>query len=369
MGAGERVRLNFAGDRLVGLDVSADTIDTLITNNQAIRADGGAILLTAAGAEAVTRSVINNTGVLEATQPHQRRRAHRAHRRQRHQPRRRIDGCGRRQKRGRNHRAGAVRHPAGRWPADRAWCRAERAARSSCSATKSASSTRRRLTPRAQRAAERYWWAAITRARTRMFRMRSAPTSVLDATIKADAVRAGRRRQGGGLGATAIRAITATISARAASRAATAGSSKFPANEDLDFHGAINVARALGIGGHVLLDPQDIVLNTTVAAPPPNNPNGTPDVAFGDPPAVGTTTIQITVYRLLRTVPAGHQRHHRQQPRRHGGQQQHPAWKPTTTSRWSTGPRQPPEAALRLPVRVRSRSRPMPTTAVPGRSQ
>ena len=66
MGAGERVRLNFAGDRLVGLDVSAGTIDTLITNNQAIRAEGGAILLTAAGAEAVTRSVINNTGVLEA---------------------------------------------------------------------------------------------------------------------------------------------------------------------------------------------------------------------------------------------------------------------------------------------------------------
>ena len=67
MGAGERVRLNFAGDRLVGLDVSANTIDTLITNNQAIRAEGGAILLTAAGAEAVTRSVINNTGVLEAS--------------------------------------------------------------------------------------------------------------------------------------------------------------------------------------------------------------------------------------------------------------------------------------------------------------
>lgn len=67
MGAGERVRLNFAGDRLVGLDVNAGTIDALITNNQAIRAEGGAILLTAAGAEAVTRSVINNNGVLEAS--------------------------------------------------------------------------------------------------------------------------------------------------------------------------------------------------------------------------------------------------------------------------------------------------------------
>jgi fibronectin-binding autotransporter adhesin len=67
MGAGERVRLNFAGDRLVGLDVSAAAIDTLIENRQAIRAEGGAILLTAAGAEAVTRGVINNSGVLEAS--------------------------------------------------------------------------------------------------------------------------------------------------------------------------------------------------------------------------------------------------------------------------------------------------------------
>ncbi|WP_194266237.1 autotransporter-associated beta strand repeat-containing protein [Dechloromonas sp. H13] len=66
MGAGERVTLNFAGDRLVGLSVTAATLDTLIENRQAIRAEGGAILLTAAGAEAVTRGVINNSGVLEA---------------------------------------------------------------------------------------------------------------------------------------------------------------------------------------------------------------------------------------------------------------------------------------------------------------
>ena len=67
MGAGERVTLNFAGDRLVGLSVSAETLDTLIDNRQAVRAEGGAILMTAAGVEAVTRSVINQTGVLEAS--------------------------------------------------------------------------------------------------------------------------------------------------------------------------------------------------------------------------------------------------------------------------------------------------------------
>ena len=51
LGAGDNVRLNFAGDRLVSLNVSASQIDTLIENHQAISAAGGAILLTAAAAE------------------------------------------------------------------------------------------------------------------------------------------------------------------------------------------------------------------------------------------------------------------------------------------------------------------------------
>ncbi len=67
LGAGERVTLNFSGNRLVGLSVGADTLNTLIDNRQAIRAAGGAILLTAAGAESVTRSVINQSGILEAS--------------------------------------------------------------------------------------------------------------------------------------------------------------------------------------------------------------------------------------------------------------------------------------------------------------
>jgi filamentous hemagglutinin family protein len=66
MGAGESVRLNFSGDRLIGLNVSTSTLDTLIENHQAIKAEGGAILLTAAAAEGLTKSVINNTGVIEA---------------------------------------------------------------------------------------------------------------------------------------------------------------------------------------------------------------------------------------------------------------------------------------------------------------
>ena len=64
----------------MGLSVGAETLDTLIDNRQAIRAEGGAILLTAAGAESVTRSVINQDGVLEASSLTEERRSHRSQR-------------------------------------------------------------------------------------------------------------------------------------------------------------------------------------------------------------------------------------------------------------------------------------------------
>jgi hypothetical protein len=44
----------------------------------------------------------------------------------------------------------------------------------------------------------------------------------------------------------------------------------------------------------VLLDPQDILLNTSAQPAPPNNGIGVPDVAFADPPDPGTYTIQIS---------------------------------------------------------------------------
>jgi filamentous hemagglutinin family protein len=61
----------------------------------------------------------------------------------------------------------------------------------------------------------------------------------------------------------------------------------------LDFRGRIDVAADSGRGGRVLLDPQDILLNTSIQPSPPNNPNGTPDVAFADPPDPGTYTVEI----------------------------------------------------------------------------
>ncbi|MDP1674331.1 MAG: hypothetical protein Q8L65_14635, partial [Burkholderiales bacterium] len=61
----------------------------------------------------------------------------------------------------------------------------------------------------------------------------------------------------------------------------------------LDFHGRVDVGADSGVGGRVLLDPQDILLNTSTQPTPPVNPDGVPDVAFGDAPDPGTYTIQI----------------------------------------------------------------------------
>ncbi|MDP3715088.1 MAG: hypothetical protein Q8R21_01625, partial [Burkholderiales bacterium] len=61
----------------------------------------------------------------------------------------------------------------------------------------------------------------------------------------------------------------------------------------LDFHGRVDVGADSGVGGLVLLDPQDILLNTSTQPTPPVNPDGVPDVAFGDAPDPGTYTIQI----------------------------------------------------------------------------
>lgn len=46
-------------------------------------------------------------------------------------------------------------------------------------------------------------------------------------------------------------------------------------------------------GGNLLVDPLFVIFNNTVRAAPANNPDGTPDVAFGDEPAAGTTFIFI----------------------------------------------------------------------------
>ncbi len=64
LGAGSKVTLDIGGP--VKLQVENETLETLIQNGGAIKADGGLVLLTSQAARSLNSSVINNTGVIEA---------------------------------------------------------------------------------------------------------------------------------------------------------------------------------------------------------------------------------------------------------------------------------------------------------------
>ena len=64
MGAGSQVTLDMNGP--LKLQVTQGAIDALITNGGAMSASGGLVYLTAKGAGDLARTVINNTGVIEA---------------------------------------------------------------------------------------------------------------------------------------------------------------------------------------------------------------------------------------------------------------------------------------------------------------
>jgi len=66
LASGDRVNLDFTGDSLVSFTVEKGAIDALIENRGFIRADGGAVLLTAKAADALTNAVVNNEGIIEA---------------------------------------------------------------------------------------------------------------------------------------------------------------------------------------------------------------------------------------------------------------------------------------------------------------
>lgn len=66
LAAGEQVSLRFEADSLVDVSVDRATLDALVENRGAIRADGGTVLLTARARDALLDTVINNEGVIEA---------------------------------------------------------------------------------------------------------------------------------------------------------------------------------------------------------------------------------------------------------------------------------------------------------------
>ncbi|OEC32557.1 hypothetical protein A7D25_23510, partial [Pseudomonas sp. 21C1] len=66
LAAGNAVTLDFAGDGLLNVQVDEAVVDALVENQQLIKADGGQVLLTANAGDALLKTVVNNTGVIEA---------------------------------------------------------------------------------------------------------------------------------------------------------------------------------------------------------------------------------------------------------------------------------------------------------------
>ncbi|WP_413731951.1 MBG domain-containing protein [Sodalis sp. RH20] len=66
LAAGKAVTLDFAGDGLLNVQVDEAAKNALAENRQLIQADGGQVIMTAAASNALLRTVVNNTGVIEA---------------------------------------------------------------------------------------------------------------------------------------------------------------------------------------------------------------------------------------------------------------------------------------------------------------
>ena len=66
LGAGSAVSLNFAGSKLLGLQVNSNQVNALAENGGLIQADGGQVLLSAGARDSLLASVVNNTGVIQA---------------------------------------------------------------------------------------------------------------------------------------------------------------------------------------------------------------------------------------------------------------------------------------------------------------
>jgi filamentous hemagglutinin family protein len=66
LAAGNAMTLDMAGDGLLNVTVSEGAVDALVENGGLIRADGGQVLMTGRGAGSLLKTVVNNTGVIEA---------------------------------------------------------------------------------------------------------------------------------------------------------------------------------------------------------------------------------------------------------------------------------------------------------------
>src|SRR5207248_5881732 len=66
LAAGNAMTLDVAGDGLLNVTVNEGAVNALAENGGLIRADGGLVMMTASGAGDLIKTVVNNTGVIEA---------------------------------------------------------------------------------------------------------------------------------------------------------------------------------------------------------------------------------------------------------------------------------------------------------------
>ena len=66
LAAGSGATLEFAGNRLIKLQVDAAAVNTLVANAGTIKADGGWVLMNAQTAAGLARAVVNHSGIIEA---------------------------------------------------------------------------------------------------------------------------------------------------------------------------------------------------------------------------------------------------------------------------------------------------------------
>ncbi len=66
LAAGNKVSLQLNNGSLVSYSIDQGALHALAENNQLIQADGGRVYLSAQGADAVSKAVVNNTGIIEA---------------------------------------------------------------------------------------------------------------------------------------------------------------------------------------------------------------------------------------------------------------------------------------------------------------
>ncbi|CAN1523786.1 Filamentous haemagglutinin, N-terminal [Methylophilaceae bacterium] len=66
LAAGNQVTLNLSRGSLVGFSIDKGAFQALVDNKQLIEADGGQVFMSAKAAEAITKAMVNNTGIVEA---------------------------------------------------------------------------------------------------------------------------------------------------------------------------------------------------------------------------------------------------------------------------------------------------------------